>query len=65
MISFGIRLVINLTVATVLLLRLASIRILRNYRADVYIVDNANQRHYTETIVDKKHNKPVGAIFSS
>lgn len=35
----------------------------RNYRADVYIVDNANQRHYvTETIVDVKHNKPVGAI---
>ena len=36
---------------------------LGNYRADVYIVDNANQRHYvTETIVDVKHNKPVGAI---
>ena len=35
---------------------------LGNYRADVYIVDNANQRHYvTETIVDVKHNKPVGA----
>lgn len=34
---------------------------LGNYRADVYIVDNANQRHYvTETIVDVKHNKPVG-----
>ena len=33
------------------------------YRADAYIVDNANQRHYvTETIVDVKHNKPVGAI---
>ena len=33
------------------------------YRADVYIVDNANQRHYvTETIVDVKHNKPVGTI---
>ena len=30
---------------------------------DVYIVDNANQRHYvTETIVDVKHNKPVGTI---
>ena len=36
---------------------------LGNYRADLYIVDNANQRHYvTETIVDVKHNKPVGAI---
>lgn len=36
---------------------------LRNYRADVYIVDNTNQRHYvTETIVDVKHNKPVGTI---
>ena len=36
---------------------------LGNYRADVYIVDNANQRHYvTETIVDVKHNKPVGTI---
>ena len=34
-----------------------------NYRADLYIVDNANQRHYvTETIVDVKHNKPVGTI---
>ena len=33
------------------------------YRADLYIVDNANQRHYiTETIVDVKHNKPVGTI---
>ena len=36
---------------------------LGNYRADVYIVDNANQRHYvTETIVDVKRNKPVGTI---
>ncbi len=36
---------------------------LGNYRADVYIVDNANQRHYvTETIIDVKHNKPVGTI---
>lgn len=36
---------------------------LGNYRADVYIVDNANQCHYvTETIVDVKHNKPVGTI---
>lgn len=36
---------------------------LGNYRADVYIVDNANQRHYvTETIVDVKHSKPVGTI---
>ena len=36
---------------------------LGNYRADLYIVDNANQRHYvTETIVDVKHNKPVGNI---
>ncbi|WP_455464609.1 GBS Bsp-like repeat-containing protein [Streptococcus salivarius] len=36
---------------------------LGNYRADVYIVDNVNQRHYvTETIVDVKHNKPVGSI---
>ena len=36
---------------------------LGNYRADVYIVDNTNQRHYvTETIVDVKHNKPVGTI---
>ena len=36
---------------------------LGNYRADVYIVDNANQRHYvTETIVDVKHNKPIGTI---
>ena len=36
---------------------------LGNYRVDVYIVDNANQRHYvTETIVDVKHNKPVGTI---
>ena len=36
---------------------------LGNYRADLYIVDNANQRYYvTETIVDVKHNKPVGTI---
>lgn len=36
---------------------------LGNYRADLYVVDNANQRHYvTETIVDVKHNKPVGTI---
>lgn len=36
---------------------------LGNYRADVYIVDNTNQRHYvTETIVDVKHNKSVGTI---
>jgi len=36
---------------------------LGNYRADLYIVDNANQRHYvTETIVDVKHNKLVGTI---
>ena len=36
---------------------------LGNYRADLYIVDNANQRHYvTETIVDVKHNKPVGTV---
>ena len=36
---------------------------LGNYRADLYIVDNANKRYYvTETVVDVKHNKPVGTI---
>ena len=36
---------------------------LGNYRADVYIVDNTNKRYYvTETVVDVKHNKPVGTI---
>ena len=36
---------------------------LGNYRADLYIVDNANKRQYvTETIVDVKQNKPVGTI---
>lgn len=36
---------------------------LGNYRADLYIVDNTNQRHYiTETVVDVKHNKPIGTI---
>lgn len=37
---------------------------LGNYRADLYIVDNTNQRHYiTETVVDVKHNKPIGTIL--
>ena len=36
---------------------------LGNYRADVYIVDNTNQRNYVSaTIVDVKHNQPVGTI---
>lgn len=36
---------------------------LGNYRADLYIVDNTNQRYYiTETVVDVKHNKPIGTI---
>ena len=36
---------------------------LGNYRADLYIVDNKNKRYYvTETVVDVKHNKPVGTI---
>lgn len=36
---------------------------LGNYRADLYIVDNTNQRHYiTETVVNVKHNKPIGTI---
>ncbi len=36
---------------------------LGNYRADLYIVDNANKRYYvTETVVDVKHNKPVGTV---
>ena len=36
---------------------------LGNYRADLYIVDNKNQHHYiTETVVDVKHNKPIGTI---
>ena len=34
---------------------------LGNYRADLYIVEN--QHHYiTETVVDVKHNKPIGTI---
>ena len=34
-----------------------------NYRADAYIVDNDNNRHYvTETIVNVKHDKPTGII---
>ena len=36
---------------------------LGNYRTDLYIVDNKNQHHYiTETVVDVKHNKPIGTI---
>ena len=36
---------------------------LGNYRADLYIVDNANNRYYvTEAVVDVKHNKPIGTI---
>ena len=36
---------------------------LGNYRSDLYIVDNANKRYYvTETVVDVKHNKPVGTV---
>ena len=36
---------------------------LGNYRADLYIVDNANKRYYvTEAVVDVKHNNPIGAI---
>ena len=36
---------------------------LGNYRADLYIVDNTNKRYYvTETVVDVKHNKPIGTI---
>ena len=36
---------------------------LGNYRADLYIVDNKNQHHYiTETVVNVKHNKPIGTI---
>ena len=34
-----------------------------NYRADLYVVDNDNNRHYvTETIVNVKHDKPTGII---
>ena len=36
---------------------------LGNYRVDLYIVDNTNQHHYiTETVVDVRHNKPIGTI---
>ena len=36
---------------------------LENYRADLYVVDNDNNRHYvTETIVNVKHDKPTGII---
>ena len=36
---------------------------LGNYRADLYVVDNDNNRHYvTETIVNVKHDKPTGII---
>lgn len=36
---------------------------LGNYRADLYIVDNANKRYYVdEAVVDVKHNKPIGTI---
>ena len=36
---------------------------LGNYRVDLYIVDNTNQHHYiTETVVNVKHNKPIGTI---
>ena len=36
---------------------------LGNYRADLYVVDNDNNRHYvTETIVTVKHDKPTGII---
>ena len=36
---------------------------LGNYRADLYIVDNANKRYYvTEAVVDVKHNNPIGTI---
>ena len=36
---------------------------LGNYRADLYVVDNDNNRHYvTETVVTVKHDKPTGII---
>ena len=36
---------------------------LGNYRADLYVVDNDNNRHYvTETIVNVKHDNPTGII---
>ena len=36
---------------------------LGNYRADLYVVDNDNNRHYvTETIVTVKHDKPTGIL---
>ena len=36
---------------------------LGNYRADLYVVDNDNNRHYvTESIVTVKHDKPTGII---
>ena len=36
---------------------------LGNYRADLYIVDNDNNRHFvTETVVTVKHDKPTGII---
>ena len=36
---------------------------LGNYRADLYVVDNDNNRHYvTETIVTVKHDEPTGII---
>ena len=36
---------------------------LGNYRADLYVIDNDNNRHYvTETIVTVKHDKPTGII---
>ena len=36
---------------------------LGNYRADLYIVDNDNNRHFvTETVVTVKHDKPTGIL---
>ena len=36
---------------------------LGNYRADLYIVDNDNNRHFvTETVVTVKHDKPMGIL---
>ena len=36
---------------------------LGNYRADLYVVDNDNNRHYVaETVVTVKHDKPTGII---
>ncbi len=36
---------------------------LGNYRADLYIVDNDNNRHFvTETVVTVKHDNPTGII---